>query len=111
MSQYVDAMHIEMATYLPFVKLSKGRYLIGTHARQVELKQSGQLVVRIGGGFEYLDDYLKKHSRAECLQLNMLKNRGDGTAKNAIIRLLQSKQVDKKIVDKYAKRYDQAFEK
>ena len=31
--KYKDALEIELATYLPIVKLSPGKYLIGAHER------------------------------------------------------------------------------
>ena len=55
-----------MATYLPVVKLSAGKYLIGTRVREVKLKEDG-CIVRTGGGFMYLNEFLKHHSRYECI--------------------------------------------
>ena len=43
-------------------------YLIGTQARQVVLKGTG-VMVRTGGGFMYLDEYLRHYSKSECSKL------------------------------------------
>ena len=61
-----EALEIEMATYLPFVKLSPEKYLIGTHQRFLQLKENGCLV-RTGGGYMELNDYMKNYARSECI--------------------------------------------
>ena len=97
MDKYVEALEIEMATYLPIVKLATGNYLIGTRQRQVQLKANGQLMARIGGGYMYLDEYLKRYSRAECVKLNMLKQK-EGTVKDAVVKILRNLKVDSKVI-------------
>ena len=46
----------------------------------------------------YLDEYLKRYARAECIKLNMLMQRGNGTIKNAVIDILQKLKVDSKVI-------------
>ena len=35
LEKYKESLNIEMATYMPIVKLDPGKYLLGTHERQV----------------------------------------------------------------------------
>ena len=66
-----------MATYLPVVRLDYGKYLIGTHERQVSLKEEGP-IVRTGGGFMKLDEYLRHYSKSECIEISKMMRKGDG---------------------------------
>ena len=77
-----------MATYLPIVRLDYGKYLIGTHEKQVQLKDDGPLV-RTGGGFMKLDQYLKHYARSECIELSSMMRKGDGSYKNTVLGLLK----------------------
>ena len=66
-----------MAAYLPIVRLDYGKYLIGTHERYVKLKDDGP-IVRVGGGFMKLDEYLRHYARSECIEISKLMRKGDG---------------------------------
>ena len=45
-------------------------YLIGTKSRHLQIKNTN-LLVRVGGGFMDLDQYLTQYSKSECLKINM----------------------------------------
>ena len=51
----------------------------------------------------YLGEYLKYYAKSECIELNTLIRKGDGTLKNAVIGLLNKHKADKKIVARYEK--------
>ena len=85
--KYREALEIEMATYLPIVKLGSGKYMFGTSVRHIQLKGSNVLT-RTSGGYMYIDDYLKHYSRAECIKLHSLIRKGDGTMKSTVVALL-----------------------
>ena len=91
-----------MATYLPFFKLRSGRYLIGTQEKHLILKGTG-CMVRTGGGFMYLDEYLRHYSKAECIKLNGLIRKGDCTVKNTVISMLKKHKADEKSIARYEK--------
>ena len=56
----------------------------------------------------YLEEYLKRYSKAECCKLNTLIRTGDGTVKNTVSKLLEKHNADKKAIAKYqAKCYDE----
>ena len=44
---------------IPIVKLSESQYLIGTKQRQILMKNTN-LLVRVGGGFMGMKEYLKQ---------------------------------------------------
>ena len=83
-----------MVTYMPFIKIEPGRYLIGTRERKLSIKGS-KILVRTGGGFSYFEEYIKHYSRQECIAINNLMNKGDGTVKSALISVLKKHSVDK----------------
>lgn len=45
----------------PIVRISQGKYLIGTESKMLIIK-GDSCMVRVGGGFERLDDYLVRNS-------------------------------------------------
>lgn len=63
----------ELATCLPLVKLegSDGMYLVGTEFKKIQMKGRGVLV-RTGGGYMYLSEYLLHYAKAECLKIGVM---------------------------------------
>jgi len=47
------------------------------------------LLVRVGGGFMGLKEYLKQQSRSECLKINMLMEKNQQTYQEVIITILK----------------------
>ena len=92
-----------MATYLPIVRLVWGKYLIGTHEKQVEVKEDGP-IVRTGGGFMKLDEYLKHYSKSECIELSSMMRKGDGSYKNTVLSLLKSHKSEKWSVTRWERK-------
>ena len=52
----------------------------------------------------YLPEFLKHYSRTECIELNTLVHKGDGTLGNTVVSLLQKHNADKKAINKYKKK-------
>ena len=100
--KYREALDTELVKYMPFVKLVPGKYLIGTRQRQLQLKGSTCQVRTLRGQMN-LADYLKRYSRSECIDLNMLIQNGDGSMKNTVISLLQRHKADKESMDRWEK--------
>lgn len=61
----------ELATCLPFVKLTTGKYLIGSEVRMIAIKGRGVLV-RTGGGYMYLSEYMLHYAKIECIKLGLV---------------------------------------
>ena len=53
-------------------------------------------MVRTGGGFMYLDEYLKSSARAECIELNNMIKRGHKNLGTAVVSILMSHKTSKK---------------
>ena len=75
--KYKEALEVEMATYMPFVKLEPGKYLIGTRERTLQIK-GRNILVRTGGGYMHFEEYLRHYSRSECISLNKLVRKEGG---------------------------------
>ena len=95
MQKYKDALDIEAATYIPIVKLSQGKYLIGSKIRSLQTNGKG-CNVKIGGGFQYLDEYLKKRSRSECIELNNLCKKGKCCFGRAVVALMKKHKAERR---------------
>ena len=91
-----------MATYMPYVKLEPGKYLIGTRERKLMMKGKSVLV-RTGGGYMHFEEYIKHYARSECIGLSKLIRNCDGSVENAMIKLLNKHYTDKKSIAIYKK--------
>ena len=78
----------ELATCLPYVKLSPGRYLIGTEIRSVQIKGRGVLV-RTGGGYMYLNEFCLHYAKSECLKMALLMMKTHSNYKTCVVSLLK----------------------
>ena len=78
----------ELATCLPFVKLETGRYLVGTEVRSIQIKGRGVLV-RTGGGFMYLSEFLLHYAKSECLKLGLMILKQNKSLKQVVLNLLK----------------------
>ena len=105
MQEYKEALEIELATFLPIVKLTSGKYLIGTKQKKLQSKATG-CIVRTGGGFMYLDQYLKSNARAECIELKTLINKGNGNLGSTVVSLLLSHKADRKQISQMKKKFN-----
>ena len=56
---------------MPFVKLAPNKYLVGTEIRSIQIKGRGVLV-RTGGGYMYLSEYLTHYAKSEGLKLGLM---------------------------------------
>ena len=56
---------------LPIFRIGEGKYLIGTESRMCMIRGSF-IVVRVGGGFESLEDYLIRNEQNELDKINKL---------------------------------------
>ena len=78
----------ELATCLPFVKLTAGKYLIGSEVRQIAIKGRGVLV-RTGGGYMYLSEYMLHYAKIECIKLGLVMLKQKKTFQQIVVSLLK----------------------
>ena len=53
---------------IPIVRLGKGQYLCGSSVKSIQLK-GGYILVRVGGGFSPMDDFLTNNESVELSKL------------------------------------------
>ena len=58
---------------LPFIRLGAVKYLIGTETKMIIIKNS-TCMVRVGGGFERLEDYLARNHDSEMEKIKRMMN-------------------------------------
>ena len=56
---------------LPVIRMSNGKYLIGTESKMVMIKGSS-CMVRVGGGFEKMEGYVQRNQEAELEKINKI---------------------------------------
>ena len=57
-----------------------------------------------------LEEYLKHYSRSECIALNTLMEKGDGTLKNTMISLIQKHKIDENQASKSTMNFEKNCE-
>lgn len=101
-----------MTVLMPIIRLSQGQYLIGAEPKLCKLKAS-LIMVRIGGGFEPLDIYLRKNGRAHCLRLQQMMEEQMTSLKETIFTLLKKYEASESAVKefnrKFTRREEQLF--
>ena len=85
-----------MVGLIPIVKIDKGKYLIGTEVKAIQIKNDS-LLVRVGGGYVTLDEHIQKVARYECLRINQLMKKKNLDFKSAVNFYLDSHKVDPKV--------------
>ena len=100
--RYKESLDIEMITYLPIVKLDYGRYVIGTHEKEVKLVY-GDPVVTTVGGYIKLTEYLRHCARSECVELKKLIREGDRSYKGTVLNILSKHNTDKEALFRWEK--------
>ena len=53
-----DEIEQFLCSQLPIIKLAEGKYMIGTEYKPI-LARSDRLLIRVGGGYATLEQYLK----------------------------------------------------
>ena len=94
------------------VKIENGKYILGCELRKIMIKGKGPLI-RTGGGYIYLEEFLRYHARQECLKLkvNMVKKKKTykETVSDFITRHTKDKKVLKSFIDNCPDDIDEQF--
>lgn len=95
----------ELATCLPFVKISPGKYFIGTEIRNVQIMGRSVLVIFPSGNKMYLPEFLLHYAKSESLRigLNILKQ--NKTYQQVVVALLKKQPNTANAQKVFAKRY------
>jgi len=73
MAQYVNNFELDV----PVQRLGDGNYMFGSRKIYAKI-MNDKLVVRVGGGFMLIDEFLNTYGRQELEKLNILAARGSG---------------------------------
>jgi len=73
---------------LPVIRITDGKYLIGTETKMVMLRNS-TCMVRVGGGFERMEDYIARNQDSELDKIRKMMSENGKTYDQVIVELLQ----------------------
>ena len=86
MERAINLLHLDLES-IPVIRLANGRYLLGTEQKMIVLKNSS-CMVRVGGGFEKLEDYMEKHKDTEMDKIRRMMSDGPKSYHQVLIELL-----------------------
>ena len=78
----------ELTILMPFTKVKQGRYLIGSEVHSVQVKGNGVLL-RTGGGFILVSEYMLHNARAEAIKLDHLMKTQNMTLQEVVIGIIK----------------------
>ena len=73
---------------LPIIRITQGRYLLGTESKAVLLK-GNVCMVRVGGGFEKLEEYIGRSQDMECEKIRKIMREEAKKYRQVILEMLQ----------------------
>lgn len=63
-----EEINMLLTSLLPVLKLEAGKYMIGTEKKPIQIKNDS-LLIRVGGGYATLEEYLHQNGPFECIKL------------------------------------------
>ncbi|CDW72038.1 UNKNOWN [Stylonychia lemnae] len=87
---------------VPIIRMMQGKYLIGTESKLLIIK-GVSVMVRIGGGFEKLDEYIQRNQKNELDKLKKMMNDKKKTYNQVMVDLLKQYCKDEKVVKNFLK--------
>ena len=91
-----------LLAHLPFIKLKDGQYMIGTEKKTVMVR-SNTLMIRVGGGYATLEEYLHQNAPFECIKIAMVMKDKKYTFKEAVKYYLTKHKAGDKVIKDYMK--------
>eukprot|EP00347_Sterkiella_histriomuscorum_P009015 403342856 len=87
---------------LPVIRITQGKYLLGTDSKSLVIK--GDIcVVRVGGGFEKLEEYLRRNQDSELDKIRRIMQEQKKSYNKVIFELLQKYGADQSVLQYYQK--------
>ena len=113
--QEMDTSEINqlLTALVPVLKLEGGKYLLGTQKHIVQIK-SNCLMIRVGGGFATMTEYLHQNGPFECIKLTKVMRDQKCNFKDAVKFYLEKHNAAKKVMSEWIKTKDnntELFEK
>ena len=75
---------------VPVIKLDTNTYIIGTQKRVLLMKNTN-LMMRVGGGFMELNEYLRQEAKFECLKISMTMEKQQQTYQEVLVDILKER--------------------
>jgi ATP-dependent protease Clp ATPase subunit len=88
---------------LPVIRIRTGKYLIGTDAKMAEIRGS-TCMVRVGGGYQKLDEYIERVQEAEMDKIKRMMSEGK-TYNEVIIDLLTKYGAENAVITQVQKSF------
>lgn len=85
-------------------------YLVGTEFKKIQMKGRGVLV-RTGGGYMYLSEYLLHYAKAECLKIGVMMLKLRKPFKETIQNIIGKRDNSELALKDWAKRCPQGIDK
>lgn len=83
---------------LPVIRITDGKYLIGTETKMVMLRNS-TCMVRVGGGFERMEDYIARNQDSELDKIRKMMSENGKTYDQVIVELLQKYGAEQAVIN------------
>ena len=77
-----------LVEHLPIIKIGEADYMIGTEKRKIIVKASN-LLLRVGGGYITLEEYITRNAPFECIKIYMLMKEKQFSFKQAVTHYLE----------------------
>eukprot|EP00347_Sterkiella_histriomuscorum_P021082 403335328 len=100
--EIVQKIIFDMKCELPIIRVLPGRYLIGTDLKMLMIK-GNICMVRVGGGWERLDEYIIRNQDQEIDKIKRLMVETNRSYEYVMVGLLGDVKADDKIIANYRK--------
>ena len=109
---FIDLMSNEeleqcMRLIVPVIKLDTNSYIVGTQKRQLLMKNTN-LLMRVGGGFMELNEYLRQEAKFECLKISMAMDKQQQTYQEVLVDILKDRNASEKVINQFRRNTSQA---
>jgi hypothetical protein len=91
---------------LPIIRMYGGKYLIGTDSKIAIIKGTS-CVVRVGGGFQNMEEYIMRHEADELLKIEKMMQDQGKTYTEVIKDLLNKYKAEASVVNMFMKTVQQ----
>ena len=89
-----------MRLLVPVIKLDTNTYIVGTQKRQLVMKNTN-LLMRVGGGFMDLNEYLRQEAKFECLKISMAMGKQQQSYQEVLVDILKERNASEKVINQF----------
>ena len=100
--ELISKILLELDLAIPFVRIQKGKYLIGTEVKTLMITNN-HVMVRIGGGFDPLPRYLEKNEDEDITKLKRMMDKEGKAVDEVIVDLLGKANAEAVVIKSFNK--------